>query len=281
MFRVTARLQRIVITRGFQWLILGAILLAGALAGLETHRGIVAQHGSLLRALDALVLGVFVLEILCKMGAHGCRPWNYFRDSWNVFDFLIVAVCLLPIHAEHAAVLRLARVLRVLRLITAVPRLQLLVAALLRSLPSMSYVALLLAMLFYVYAVLGVSFFGGADPEHFGSLAAAALTLFQVVTLEGWTEIMRVQLSAAAHPAGTIAYFVSFILLGTMVTLNLLIGVIVNGMDEARQKMEDDERARHLFSGGEPTPEDDVVALRRRAAEVDTALGRVTGSGLR
>ena len=269
---MTVLLQQLVNSRGFRRLVLAAIFAAGALAGLETHEGIVADYGRLLRALDGVVLAVFVLEIVCKVGAHGRRPWIYFRDPWNVFDFAVVAVCLLPSQAEQAAVFRLARVLRVLRLVTAVPRLQLLVAALLRSLPSMSYVALLLAVLFYVYAVLGVSAFRQTDPAHFGSLGGAALTLFQVVTLEGWADVMRIQLEAGKSVAATVAYFVSFILLGTMVTLNLLIGVIVNGMDEARQKMEDEERARHLAAEGEASREDDVVVLRRRVAELDAAL---------
>lgn len=268
----TAFLPRIVNSAAFQRIVLGAILVSGALAGLETHAGIVARYGPLLRVLEGIVLTIFVLEIACKVGAHGARPWRYFRDPWNVFDFVIVAVCLLPVQVEHAAVLRLVRVLRVLRLITAVPRLQMLVAALLRSLPSMSYVALLLAVLFYVYAVLGVSSFRQTDPAHFGSLGAAALTLFQVVTLEGWVDVMRIQLEAGKSVAPTVLYFVSFILLGTMVTLNLLIGVIVNGMDEARQKMEDDQRARHLANEGESRTEDDVVALRRRVADFDGAL---------
>ena len=135
-----------------------------------------------------------------------------------------------------------------------------------------SYVALLLSVLFYVYAVLGVSLFGRTDPEHFGTLGATALTLFQVVTLEGWADIMRTQIAGPAGAAVSIAYFVSFILLGTMITLNLLIGVIVNGMDEARQDMEDDTRERHLTATGEARLGDDVVELRRQAAALEAAL---------
>jgi voltage-gated sodium channel len=212
------------------------------------------------------------VELLLRIGTFGAQPWRFFRDPWNLFDFAIVAVCLLPLHAQYSAVLRLARVLRVLRLITAVPRLQLLVSALLRSLPSMSYVALLLCVLFYVYAVMGIGLFGKADPAHFGSLGASGLTLFQIVTLEGWAEIMRVQLAAGVNPPLTIAYFVSFILLGTMITLNLLIGVIVTGMDEARQEMEDDDRARHRAATGTPSPADDVADLRQQVDALQQAL---------
>lgn len=269
---MSAFLQRLVASDGFHRFVLSTILLAGALSGLETHAGIVARYGTILDALDLVVLGVFVAEMACNIGAHGRRPWAYFHDPWNGFDFLIVLACLLPAHAEHAGVLRLVRMLRVLRLVTALPRLQLLVAALLRSLPSMAYVGLLLALLFYVYAVVGVSIFGRVDPARFGGVDVAALTLFQVLTLESWTDVMRGQLAAAVPPVWTALYFVSFILLGTMVTLNLLIGVIVNGMEEARQNMEDSERARHISTAGEPTGEDEVVALRRRVAEFDATL---------
>ena len=267
--------QRLAASAVFQRSILGLIVLAGLLVGLETDPDIVARFGGVLRLLDGVVLALFTLELVVRIGACGAQPWRFFRDPWNVFDFAIVAVCLLPVGAEYAAVLRLARVLRVLRLITAVPRLQLLVNALLRSLPSMSYVALLLCVLFYVYAVMGVGLFGRADAAHFGSLGASALTLFQIVTLEGWAEIMREQLAAGVNPTLTIAYFVSFILLGTMITLNLLIGVIVAGMDEARQAMEDEDRERHRAAAGTPSPADDVVALRRQLEDVDRALGEL------
>ncbi|WP_414664453.1 ion transporter [Horticoccus sp. 23ND18S-11] len=264
--------QRLAASAAFQRSVLALILLAGLLVGLETHAGLVARFGDLLHAVDRVVLVLFVVELVVRIGACGAQVWRFFRDPWNVFDFAIVAVCVLPIQAEYSAVLRLARVLRVLRLITAVPRLQLLVTALLRSLPSMSYVALLLCVLFYVYAVLGVGLFGRADPAHFGSLGASGLTLFQIVTLEGWAEIMREQLAAGASPTLTIAYFVSFILLGTMITLNLLIGVIVTGMDEARREMEDDERERHRAATGAPTPADDVAALSRQVEALQTSL---------
>lgn len=264
--------QRLIDDPAFQRFVLGLIIVAGLLVGLETNAALMVRFGGLLQVLDRIVLVLFVAELLVRIGACGARPWRFFGDPWNVFDFAIVVVCVLPMNAEYSAVLRLARVLRVLRLVTAVPRLQLLVTALLKSLPSMSYVALLLCVLFYVYAVLGVSLFAHADAEHFGSLGASALTLFQIVTLEGWAEIMRTQLEAGLGRTLTAAYFVSFILLGTMITLNLLIGVIVTGMDEARRDMEDADRQRHLAATGLPTPADDLAALRRQVDALQDSL---------
>ena len=131
------------------------------------------RHGTLLLGLDKFILGVFIVEALLKMAAHGRQPWRYFADGWNVFDFLIVVLCLLPVGGPFAAVLRLARALRLLRLVSALPKLQLLVGALLKSLSAMGYVSLLLALLFYIYAVAGIHLFGAHDPKHFGSLRAA------------------------------------------------------------------------------------------------------------
>lgn len=256
----------------FQRLGLAVILFAGVLVGVETNAGVMALWGDWLHALDRVVLGFFIVELGLRLGACWPRPDRFFRDAWNVFDFAVVAVCLLPFPTQFAAVLRLARVLRVLRLITAVPRLQILVGALLKSIPSMSYVALLLSLLFYIYAVLGVALFGGHDAEHFGSLGATALTLFQVVTLEGWADILRTQMAVEGPDLIPVVYFVSFILLGTMIMLNLLIGVIVNGMDEARQEMEDEDRARSVAAAGQASVRDELVALQRQLSEVQDAL---------
>jgi voltage-gated sodium channel len=222
----------------FKNFILGVIVLAGILVGLETDRGLVARYGTWLHVLDKVVLAIFVVEILIKLIAEGATPWKFFRDPWNTFDFVIVAVCLLPFDSEFVAVLRLARVLRVLRLVTALPKLQVLVEALLKSIPSMGYVGLLLSILFYIYAVTGVFFFGKADPVHFGTLGDAVLTLFGVITLEGWTALMYDLLrgDSGVAPFKVVVYFVSFVMFGTMIMLNLFIGVIMNSMNEVQEE---------------------------------------------
>lgn len=263
---------RLTTARVFQRAVIGLILFAGLLVGAETHKPWMEAHGDFFHALDRVVLGLFTAELILRVAAHGRRPWRFLADPWNVFDAVIVGVCLLPFHTEFAAVLRLVRVLRVLRLVTAVPRLQLLVGALIKSVPSMSYVALLLSLLFYVYAVAGVALFGAGDPEHFGSLGRAALTLFQVVTMEGWTELMHAQFAAYPGRIVPVTYFLTFILVGTMIILNLFIGVIVNGMEEARQEMADEERERNLAERGRASVGDDVAALRARLADMQDGL---------
>ena len=263
--------KHIVESKPFRAFIIAVILLAGVLAGIETSATLQARHGALLRTLDAIVIGIFVLEIALKLLAHGRRPLDFFRDGWNVFDFLVVAFCLLPVGGPFAAVLRLARVLRLLRLFSALPKLQLLVGALLKSLSAMGYVSLLLALLFYIYAVAGVHWFGQADKQDFGTLPAALLSLFRIVTLDNWGDIFN---RAIEHvPAFKVAlYFVTFIVFGTMIILNLFIGIILNSMSEMHAEIEERDRARLVAEGGATTIEDELKLLERQARELQEQL---------
>jgi len=274
------RLHSIVHSSWFQRVIIAVILLSGILAGLETSAAIRDRHGSLLYALDTLVLIVFVLEMALKVAAYGRQPWRYFHDGWNVFDFIIVAVCCLPLDSQFAAVFRLARGLRLLRLVTAVPKLQLLVGALLKSLGAMGYVTLLLALVFYVYGVAGVPLFGSADPKHFGSLSAALLSLFRLITLDNWADIFQSVSIASRLPA--VLFFVSFIMLGTMIMLNLFIGIIMNSMAEMHAEIEQSDRTRHLTEAGRTTLQDELALFERQLDELKRQAGRLrqrAGSG--
>lgn len=259
--------QRIIHSGCFKTVVIGAILLAGVLAGVETNRPFVATHGAWMRLLDGAVLAIFVVEIGLKIIAHGRKPWLYFKDGWNVFDFVIVAACLMPLETSFAAVLRLARVLRVLRLVSALPRLQLLIGALFRSIGAMGYVCLLLALVYYVYAVAGVEFFARSAPQHFGSLPSAMLTLSQIMTLDNWSELYAsVQRD---QPLAASVYFFSFILIGTMIMLNLFIGIVMNSMTELHAELEQREQAR---SRPPPSREDELGAL---AAELERPSARL------
>ncbi|MCX7877484.1 MAG: ion transporter [Ignavibacteria bacterium] len=239
-------------SKWFPNFIIGVIFLAGIVVGLQTDSYIQQHYGEILIILDNVILYIFVFEIVIKMIAKSPRPWEFFKDGWNVFDFIIVAVCFLPFGGPYVAVLRLARILRVLRLVSALPKLQVLVGALIKSIPSMSYVGLLLLLLFYIYAVMGTYLFGQNDPLHFGSIGASMMTLFEIITLEGWIDVFNIQVMGSnvytvealesmqrvpsAHPVAAPVYFISFILLGTMIMLNLFIGIIINGMEETNRE---------------------------------------------
>ena len=243
----------------FKRFIILVILLAAVVVGVQTYKEFAQKYSSLLSILDGFILLVFIVEAAIKILAKGNKPQNYFKNPWNVFDFLIVVACLLePIFVlggEFLPVLRLARILRVLRLVTAIPKLQLLVTCLLKSLPSMFYVSILLFLLFYVYGTLAVFFYGENDPIHFRNLQSSILTLFRVVTLEDWTDVMYINMygsdsygysakefskwspTPTASPLGAAIFFVSFVLIGTMIVLNLVIGVIMNSMDESNKEL--------------------------------------------
>ena len=258
--------SKITKTNSFDNFIIGIILFAGLLVGVQTYKEFANRHIEILTFLDSIVLAIFTLEAVIKILAEGKRPINYFRNAWNVFDFLIVTVCLmeplLPLDAEFLPVLRLARILRVLRLVTVVPKLQLIVGTLLKSIPSMFYVCILLFLLFYMYGAMGVFLYGDNDPIHFRNLQTALLSLFRVTTLEDWTDVMYINMYGSdnygyspediarwtpvptASPLGAAFFFVSFVLIGTMVVLNLVIGVIMNSMDEMNAEMALNERIK-------------------------------------
>lgn len=256
-------LKHIVKTRWFNNVILFLIVCAGILTGLETYPTIAEQYGSIIESLDILILCIFIVEIFMKMGAEGSRPWRYFYNSWNVFDFCIVVFCLLPTAVSHyGTVLRLTRVLRVFRIVSQLRHLQLLVITLFKSLPSMSYVILLMFLLFYIYGTIGTFTFAKNDPIYFGSLQRSMLSLFRVVTLEGWTEILYIQMygsdnygyqdypnvarESQAHPVFAVIYFVSFILIGSMIIVNLFIGIIINSLMDIREEQEQELLAEKM-----------------------------------
>jgi voltage-gated sodium channel len=265
------RIKTFVESKSFHHAIVAVIVLAGVVAGLETSPAIMTQHGGLLLAFDKFILGIFVIEALLKMAAHGRQPWRYFADGWNVFDFIIVVICLLPVGGPFAAVLRLARALRLLRLVSALPKLQLLVGALLKSLSAMGYVSLLLALLFYIYAVAGVHLFGAHDPKDFGSLPAAFLSLFRLVTLDNWSDLFNAQLpNVPGHKVAI--YFVTFIVLGTMIILNLFIGIIMNSMSEMHAEIAERDRVQLERETGSATLADEIKLLEAELIEIQTRL---------
>ena len=284
---------RLVQSTGFQIFILVMILAAAVLVGFETYPSNVENYGTLIGALHAVILWTFAIEAALKMAQHGRHFYRYFKDPWNTFDFLVVVICFLPLDAAYASVVRLVRVLRTLKLMTALPQLQVLVGALIRSIPSMGYVGLLLFLNFYVYAVVGVFLFGENDPVHFRDLETSLLSMFRVVTLEDWTDVMYTQMYgsevypppagvleqyveetgkqpvATARPLVGALFFVSFVIIATMIMLNLFIGVILNSMDECRV---DQELERNLKSDQEKTTPAEIGDVMKQLDAISQQL---------
>jgi voltage-gated sodium channel len=220
--------RRIVEARWFEPWMIGLIVFNGVLIGLETSHEISQAYGKWLMLGNDVILGVFIIEVVFKLTAVAPHFRRYFGDGWNLFDFSVVVLSLVPATGEFALVARLIRVLRVLRLVSAVPQLRLIVATLVRSIPSMGHVLMLLGIVFYIYAVTGFHLFHQHDAEHWGTLGSALLTLFQMVTLEGWVDVME---EALEFRPWSWIYFVSFVLIGTFVVLNLFIAVVVNNLE--------------------------------------------------
>jgi voltage-gated sodium channel len=262
---VKAFAQRIVEARWFEPAMIGLILFNGVLIGLETSKEFVASYGGWLHLGNDIILAIFIAEAVLKLTAVAPRFSLYFGNGWNLFDFTIVVLSLLPATEEFALVARLIRVLRVLRLVSAVPQLRLIVATLVRSIPSMGHVVTLMSIIFYIYAVTGYHLFHEHDAEHWGTLGASLLTLFGIVTLEGWVQVMETALEL--HPWAWI-YFVSFVLIGTFVMLNLFIAVVINNLDASK--------AAELEELRDPATHDEVLdELKRTRDALDRLQGRL------
>ncbi|PJF10170.1 voltage-gated sodium channel [Pseudorhodobacter sp. MZDSW-24AT] len=207
--------------------IIGVILFNAVILGLETSSTVMTRFGGLILLLDKICLAIFVAEIAAKLFAHGAR---YFRSGWNVFDFLIVGIALVPA-GQGLSVLRALRILRVLRVISVAPRLRRVVEGFITALPGMGSVFLLMAIIFYIGAVMATKLFGSAFPEWFGDLGNSAYTLFQIMTLESWSMgIVRPVMEAFPYAW---MFFVPFIMVTTFAVVNLLVGLIVNSMQDA------------------------------------------------
>ncbi|UUV06011.1 MULTISPECIES: ion transporter [Ruegeria] len=207
--------------------ITAVIIFNAILLGMETSPTLMELAGPLIVALDRLCLTIFVVEIAMKLIATGRR---FFTNGWNIFDFLIVGIALVP-SAGGLSVLRALRILRVLRVISVAPRLRRVVEGFISALPGMASVFLLMAILFYIGAVISTKLFSTSFPDWFGDLGLSAYTLFQIMTLESWSMgIVRPVMEV--YPYAWV-FFVPFIMVTTFAVVNLLVGLIVNSMQDA------------------------------------------------
>ena len=243
----------------FQKIIIWVIVLNAITLGLETSDRVMSAAGGLLHTADHVMLAIFVVELTIRLYAYG---WRFFKDSWNVFDFLIVGISLLPATGPFS-VLRALRVLRVLRLISAVPAMRRVVSGLLAAVPGMASIGALLGLIIYVAAVMGTKLFGDISPDYFGSLDTTLFTLFQTMTGEAWPDIAREVM--AEMPLAWI-FFVIYILVSSFAVLNLFIAVIVSGMEKtvASDLMEAEDQ-----HAADQAASDQLILEELRALRVD------------
>ncbi|MFC7308085.1 glutaminase A [Streptomyces monticola] len=254
-------------TRAFGIAILVSVLGNATVLGLETYPGAVAHWGHVLHGLENVFLALFAAELIVRAAACADRPRTFFRDRWNVFDALVLALTLLPFLSANASVARLLRLARVLRTVRMLPHVRLIATAVGRSIPGASGFLVVGGLALYVYAMIGWMLFGQADPEHYGSVGSAALTLFLLITLDGLGDMVRDGLAVSAW---AVPFYVSFVLLASFVLVNTLIGVVISALEEARQ------HARTATAAPPDTSESDGVGeLSGRIDELSQAMARV------
>ncbi|MCL1629583.1 ion transporter [Roseibaca sp. V10] len=207
--------------------VIGVILFNAVLLGMETSRPVMNAIGPVILILDKICLGIFVVELALKLYAHRAQFW---RSGWNIFDFIIIAIALMPA-TQGFSVLRALRILRLLRVVSVSPSLRRVVEGFISALPGMGSVFLLMGMIFYIGAVMATKLFQNSFPQWFGDLGNSAYSLFQIMTLESWSMgIVRPVMEVYPYAW---AFFVPFIMVTTFAVVNLLVGLIVNSMQDA------------------------------------------------
>ena len=249
-----------------QSFILVVIVINAITLGLESSPSIVLATGELLPIIDKVALTIFVVELTLKIMALGRK---FPQDPWNIFDFIIIAIALIPATGAFS-VLRSLRILRVLRVISALPKLRFLVRSLMVSMPSIGWIGILMSLVFYIFAVMATNLFGPSFPEWFGSLGATLYTLFQIMTLESWSMgIVRPVMEVYPH---AYLFFVPFVLLSSFVVLNLFIAIMVSSMGEVSCEVSNEEPQ---VKGDSTGLEKEMLALRQQLDRIEKLVKQI------
>jgi voltage-gated sodium channel len=247
-----------------------AVIVANAVVlGIETY----TEREGVLLALDRIFLGVFVVELLIRLTAHGSNPLRFFRSGWNVFDFVVVAAAFLPGLRENATLLRLVRLARIVRVVRLLPDLRVLVTAVARSLPGVASLAIMTLLLMYLYGMVGWVLFGD-ELEGYENIGEAMLTMFVVLSLENLPDFIA---QGREVTRWAVPFYVSYALLAAFLVFNFFIGVIVNSMERAREivaERDEAERAEHGLPPAAVPPEERIAALRSMLDELERDLAR-------
>jgi voltage-gated sodium channel len=224
----------------FEAAVVCVIVVSALIAGVKTFPG-TAQYQDAFNVLDYVISGIFLFELTIRFFSEKNMKL-FFKNGWNIFDTVIVIISLVPINnADLVVVGRMLRIFRIMRVISFIPELRILVEALFQVIPKMMYILVLLFIFFYIYGTVGATFFGDINPDLWGNVALSMLTLFRIMTLEGWTEVMYETMDVYYS---SWFYYVSFIIITAFAFLNLLIGVIVSVIDQ-ETKLDDKIKNAH------------------------------------
>ena len=273
-------LSRVVDSPTFTTVVVTTIAVNAAVLGLQTYEGIEDRWGDLLFAINGVCLGIFLVELAIRIASYWPRPLAFFRSGWNIFDFVVIMAVFIPGIRENSTLLRLLRLLRVVRIVRLLPDLRVLLLGIWRSVPPLASIGAVTAMILFVYGMVGWIWFGDELPDEWGNIGRAMLTLFVMLTLENFPVYMDEAMEV--EPWAWI-YFVSFILVAAFIILNVLIGVVLNSMEEARE-ITRREALRRRYGVTRPSPVDpqahapvaERIAILRNALdelELELALG--------
>lgn len=254
-------LGKIIGSKGFQIAILVVIGFNAIVLGVQTSAWANARFGGWLSALDKFCLAVFVIELILKILVYNRR---FCRDPWNLFDFAIVAVSLMPTMGALSSA-RVFRVLRIFKLVSGVRQMRVILSAILKSIPGIMWAGSLLALIYYVYGIIGTLLFGKVFPDWFGSLGASVYSLFQIMTLESWS--MGIARPVIAQFPYAWIFFVSYILLSSFVVMNIVVGIVLTSIGDS---FKHEEERENKDSGSDLAVE--FEKLKRQLEVVEAAI---------
>jgi voltage-gated sodium channel len=262
--------RRIADSPRFQAFIFAVIVANAVTLGLGTY-DFSDSVNSLIITLDDIFLGIFVVELAIRIAAYGRRPQDFFRDGWNVFDFFVIGLAFAPGLRDNVTLLRLARLLRVVRLVSVMPDLRILVRAMARSIPPITSLVVLTVLLMYVYGMVGWILFHEGDPENWGDIGDAMLSLFQILTLENWPSFLEA--GQEIHSASWI-YFVSYVLIASFLVINILIAIIINSVEEVHEaeRASEREQLHDELSATDGSIADRLEEIRHSLDKLETQL---------
>ena len=258
------QIEKLVESSKFQNFIMALIVLNGITMGLETSKSLSLEYGTLFSLFNTFVVTMFTLEIILRISVYKTA---FFKDPWSIFDFVIVAISLVPSSAGFE-IFRVLRVLRLFRLITVVPQMKKIIVALLSVIPGISSIAGLLTLFFYIFAIMSTQLFGEKFPEWFGTLGESFYTLFQIMTLESWS-MGVVRPIMEVYPYAWV-FFVPFIFLSTFIIVNLIIAIVVDAMNEMNANEE--EAIVQEIHSNDDAMQQEIQNLRKDIQELKTLL---------
>lgn len=225
-----------------QRFILFVIIFNSIILGMMTSNALMAKYANIMNLLCNICVWIFTVELGIKLYVY---KKHFFKDGWNIFDFIIVAISWIPTGGVFSSfrVFRILRTLRALRLITQLEKLRVIVQAIIDSIPNVSWACVLLLIIFYIFAIMGTTLYGHDFPSEFGTLGKSLFTMFQLTTLEAWPDIARGIMEKYSF---SWLYFVSFILISSFIVMNVIVGVVVNAISEISEDVKKEKQKKAL-----------------------------------